>query len=364
MKKNKIYVIARNFTDANGEPKIGGVETYIQTLAEGLSCSFDFIIVQNSDEKAEMRFPYFSVLCSGHQSIDKVHDVVLELVNEGELILFSTEQWACFPQHEPSMVIQHGIYWDLPNEYVTRRWLAKMLPFPYKLFQSLTNLRKIKGFKKVICVDYIYPAWYSTLKNGNNYKKIDVIPNFSNFEVTTENPGFKYKNKIKVLFARRFVNIRGVDIAIELYNYFKEHDTEVIIDFVGDGPEKEKIEASGAVTRKVQVKDMCDVIDDSDIVIVPSLGSEGTSLIAIEAMARGKYVIASNVGGLTNIIIHGYNAALVKPCVNEFIAHIQYLKDNESVYKRVCDNAKQVVNSSLNKDVWIERWKGVLSEYV
>ncbi|WP_350563863.1 glycosyltransferase family 4 protein, partial [Psychrobacter sp. CAL346-MNA-CIBAN-0220] len=54
------------------------------------------------------------------------------------------------------------------------------------------------------------------------------------------------------------------------------------------------------------------------IAIIPTLGSEGTSLSMIEAMAAGCMVISSNVGGLSNLIINGFNGRLVMPNTAEF----------------------------------------------
>jgi glycosyltransferase involved in cell wall biosynthesis len=50
----------------------------------------------------------------------------------------------------------------------------------------------------------------------------------------------------------------------------------------------------------------------ADVVVVPSL-AEGFGLVAVEAMACGRPVIASNTGGLAELINPGVNGALVEP---------------------------------------------------
>jgi len=56
-----------------------------------------------------------------------------------------------------------------------------------------------------------------------------------------------------------------------------------------------------------------------DIVVVPSL-FEGFGLVAAEAMAAGKPVVASNVDGLAEVVVDGVTGILVPPGASERIA--------------------------------------------
>jgi spore coat protein SA len=49
----------------------------------------------------------------------------------------------------------------------------------------------------------------------------------------------------------------------------------------------------------------------SDIVVVPSVVQEAFGLVVCEAMAAGKPVIASSVGGIPEVVIHGHSGLLV-----------------------------------------------------
>jgi glycosyltransferase involved in cell wall biosynthesis len=49
-----------------------------------------------------------------------------------------------------------------------------------------------------------------------------------------------------------------------------------------------------------------------DIAVLPSL-FEGMGRVVLEAMVSGKAVIASNVGGIPDLVRHGENGLLVRP---------------------------------------------------
>jgi len=86
----------------------------------------------------------------------------------------------------------------------------------------------------------------------------------------------------------------------------------------------------------------------SDIVVVPSL-QESWGLIATEAMASGRPVIASSVGGLREQVVDGFNGFLVPPRDPRAIAdRILYFLENPSEVERMGLNGRRLAEERFD----------------
>lgn len=114
---------------------------------------------------------------------------------------------------------------------------------------------------------------------------------------------------------------------------FIQKNKNVKVLFVGDGVLRNDIEnyvamnsLSGQVVLTGFIPDAEPLIEICNIVCIPSLW-EGFGLIALESMIKGKIVVASDTGGLKEIITDGFDGLLFDP-LNE----TQLLEQVKSVY--------------------------------
>jgi len=93
----------------------------------------------------------------------------------------------------------------------------------------------------------------------------------------------------------------------------------------------------------------------SDVVLVPSL-QEAWGLVATEAMASGRPVIASAVGGLKEQIIDGFNGFLVPPRDPKAIAEkILYFLENASEIERMGMNGRKLAEERFDIEKRIDK---------
>ena len=81
----------------------------------------------------------------------------------------------------------------------------------------------------------------------------------------------------------KFFVIGGGELRRELEDYVKALDIEDIVEFRG------------------WIKDLCEIYRSLDIVVLTSL-NEGTPVSIIEAMAASRPIVATNVGGVSDVV--------------------------------------------------------------
>jgi glycosyltransferase involved in cell wall biosynthesis len=117
----------------------------------------------------------------------------------------------------------------------------------------------------------------------------------------------------------RLVPVKGVDHLLEAVPGIRAAIPQAVVVFIGDGPLRPIMEAraaalglNGAVVFLGLRKDVPDILPLFDVVVLPSL-NEGMGRAAVEAMASGKPVVGSRVGGIQDLVADGQNGLLVPP---------------------------------------------------
>lgn len=119
-----------------------------------------------------------------------------------------------------------------------------------------------------------------------------------------------------IVAAGRMVPKKGFDVLLRAFAGGEQRSTLTLI---GDGPEREKLERlaqelglNGEI-RFSGGKDHSQTLEEmklASMVVIPSL-QEPFGLVALEAMALGKPIVASRVGGLPEVL-EGADALLVQ----------------------------------------------------
>ena len=100
-----------------------------------------------------------------------------------------------------------------------------------------------------------------------------------------------------------------------------------------------KVIFTGLVSEKI----LKSALFSSDVVVIPSV-YEPFGIIALEAMAYGKPIVASGAGGLSEFLTNGENCLLVSPAsTNELSEKISGLLINEKLANKLGKRAKETV---------------------
>jgi glycosyltransferase involved in cell wall biosynthesis len=136
------------------------------------------------------------------------------------------------------------------------------------------------------------------------------------------------QNSIVVLTVRRLVYKNGIDTLIESANIAVKKNPKIVFLVVGKGPDLNNvqmkikqlgIENNFRFTGFVKDEDLPFYYNAADFFVLPSKSGEGLPLVALEAMACGLPVIATNVGGISEILMEDYGK-LVPPNQPELLA--------------------------------------------
>ncbi len=112
---------------------------------------------------------------------------------------------------------------------------------------------------------------------------------------------------------------KGHATLLEAVARLHDQGVKVSVVLAGEGPARSRLESqsvalgiSGDVHFLGAVRDVADVLGAIDIFVLPSM-VEGLPLALLEAMAAGKPVVASAVGGVPEVVASEQNGLLVEP---------------------------------------------------
>lgn len=158
-----------------------------------------------------------------------------------------------------------------------------------------------------------------TYKNFELTSHIEVIHNFVDVERFNRKPIKAFKEMMApngeriLIHASNFRKVKRVKDVIRAFRLIRNEINAKLI-FIGDGPERSEVETMARECNEChddvkffgKQEQMEDLLPLADLFILPS-DYESFGLAALEAMAAEVPVIATNAGGLPEIITNGYN---------------------------------------------------------
>ena len=161
---------------------------------------------------------------------------------------------------------------------------------------------------------------------------------------------------------RNFRAVKNIPTIIQVFAEVRKQLQAKLV-MVGDGPEKagaEQLARELGVHRDVLFLGNQDCMEEllplADVFLLPS-SSESFGLVALEAMSAEVPVVASNAGGLPEVIDHGVTGFLHDPGhIGGFVASALKLLQNESLRRTMGRRARKVARERFDVDEQVSRY--------
>jgi glycosyltransferase involved in cell wall biosynthesis len=163
--------------------------------------------------------------------------------------------------------------------------------------------------------------------------------------------------------------IKGPMYLLKAMTRIWQSHPETKLVFVGKGELEEELRAealrtglSKSVTFLGWRDDVPEIMQLFDIFVLPSL-NEGMGRVLVEAMAAGKPLVASRVGGILDLVTHGQNGFLVNPGDVDGLAHaIKKLLINKEMRDEVGKRGR-IVAQDFGVEKMVEKIDALYSSF-
>jgi len=134
------------------------------------------------------------------------------------------------------------------------------------------------------------------------------------------------------------------------------------VEFIATGFKMQGVvKGVGYVSRGEYLK----LLAQSYMIVLPYLWEEPFSMVALEAMAMGKPIVAYRAGGLREIVINGVTGILVpRGDINALIDAVQFLLENPDAAMKMGRNAKEIAKNKYGSDKMVSEYEQLLLRFV
>ena len=283
-------------------------------------------------------------------------------------------------RHNIPLVYECRAFWEdaavdhgTTTENSLRYYLTKMLEtFVFKKADAITTI--CEGLRADIC------------KRGISAEKITVIPNAVDIERFSY--GLKadeslrsqltLQNKIVLGFIGSFYAYEGLPLLLEALPKILEKQPETRLLLVGGGPQEAlikqkvqelKLDDQVLFTGRIAHDLVQDYYNQVDIFVYPRLPMRLTDLVTplkpLEAMAQGRLVIASDVGGHIELIKHGHTGYLFEAGNAEALANtVLDLLNQREQWDQLRTAGRQYVEQERNWTTSVSNYKAIYARLV
>jgi glycosyltransferase involved in cell wall biosynthesis len=265
-----------------------------------------------------------------------------------------------FAEYWPLLTNQHTLYWQRPGRSLPGRLVKQGLlaPLAFAMLSREDQRRERLEFRHAICVskatrDVLVEAGVPVEHASIIYTGLDTDdPSYQSLNIQRDSKD----GTLRLLTAGRLEKEKGLETVIQAVADLRDKGVDQItLSIAGVGNPRYadhlkqmlvslKLEQRVMLLGRVPYAEMPALMAQNDILVVPSLWPEPFARVVLEGMLAGMSVIASDVGGTTEIVEDGSNGLLFSAGdSSELAAKIQRLAEEPDLRRRLGENGRQTV---------------------
>ena len=264
-----------------------------------------------------------------------------------------------------------------------KKWVKPLLKFAIGQAQAIFanssfTAGKIKALRNV---DVEWSPYGTTLETRDERRKtkegagLPLAPAADAASATPSSGGTPQRpephainNKFKILFVGRHIERKGICYLIEAAKYLPRDKFEIRIVGVGDLTEQLKQQAAAVndgaeiiFTGKLSPEDLANEYKTANVFTLPAIvdhkgDTEGLGVVLIEAMELGLPIVASNVGGIPDVVVDGESGILVPEKDPAALADaFKRLEADPTLIQKLLAGARNRIDKCFTWDGIIER---------
>ena len=255
--------------------------------------------------------------------------------------------------------------------------IKSKLPFLKKFFSHTIKKSNVtianSTYTQKIAEEFfnIEPGKIITIHDG-----VDIHRYFPDLEIRDKECLKQFQDKVIILSCGRLVERKGFRYVIEALPELKKSVPNILYILIGSGPEQESLERLAIdlgvreqilFLNRVSDADLFKYYSLSDVFVLPAVidsngDTEGLGLVLLEAMASGKPVIGSRVGGIPDIIPPGsdYGFLTSPENVQELREQLLKILKNVSLRKKMGQKARKMAEENFSWEAIAKKYRDVL----
>jgi len=165
------------------------------------------------------------------------------------------------------------------------------------------------------------------------------------------------ENDVAIIFVGDIDKVKGIFELMEAFKLLKSKYPHLHLILLGDGPDRQPVlnmissgidNANVHLIGKIPHDDVYHWLRASDLFVLPTY-NEGLPNALLEAMACGLPVIATNVGGIPEVVRHGQNGILIEARnVNTLYQSIEKMLADPEIARNMGSSANRLIQQNFS----------------